>query len=442
MRPKLRKRALPTAVALALLSGTASAAVNVQCPGDLDGDGAWDGPGETQPNPNIKCIHLIAGDSFVNMSDGNPMYTFGFKDITGTPPENAIADGILAAEWPGTKIELDQGDELYLSLTNVGTVVRPDLFVPHTVHWQGFPNAATVFDGVPEASISINRGSTLTYYYKVVEPGDYMYHCQAEATEHMEMGMLANLYVHPLQDALGCFDVVDGVPASNGNCPAGTRKDAASGGPSGYAYNDNDGTTAWDVEKAIQISSFDSEFHDASLFVQPLPFALLEADYPMMNGRGYPDTVDDTPVVYLDPPMDNTDPVAGNPVGKVTGTAGEVLNNGEPTQIEHALIEATVGERILLRLNNVSVDRFYTITAQGLTMQVVGTGARHARGIDGKNVYETVASVNTGGGETKDILIDTADVAPGTYFLYATELHQMSNLTELDGGMITEIVLN
>ena len=50
--------------------------------------------------------------------------------------------------------------------------------------------------------------------------------------------------------------------------------------------------------------------------------------------------------------------------------------------------------------------------------------------------------MNTGGGETKDILIDTTGVAAGTYFLYATELHQMSNLTELDGGMITEIVLN
>jgi hypothetical protein len=33
-------------------------------------------------------------------------------------------------------------------------------------------------------------------------------------------------------------------------------------------------------------------------------------------------------------------------------------------------------------------------------------------------------------------------VAPGTYFLYATELSQMSNKTELVGGMITEIVVN
>jgi len=431
MNSHFKKRALPAAVLLALLGvgGTASAVVNVQCPGDLNGDADWDdvvdGVQEVRPADNIKCIHLTAGDSFVVMSDGNPMYTFGFKDITGTPPEDAIAAGILASEWPGSKIELDEGDELYLSLTNVGTVIRPDLFDPHTVHWHGFPNAATVFDGVPEISIAINMGATLTYYYKVMEPGMYMYHCHVEATEHMEMGMLANLYVHPKQDETGCSDLAV--------CPVATRKGGTDlDAPTGYAYNDDDGTTGWDVEKAIQIAGFDSEFHDASVFVQPLPFALLEADYPMMNGRGYPDTVNTDP---LPAPADDAD-------GKITGNPGEVLNNGEPTQVEHALIEADAGDRILLRLNNVSIDRFFTITAPGLTMKVVGTGARHARGIDGKNIYEEVASVNSGGGETKDILIDTAGVAPGTYFLHATELHQMSNLTELDGGMITEIVLN
>ncbi|WP_295885556.1 multicopper oxidase domain-containing protein [uncultured Thiohalocapsa sp.] len=431
MNSDFKKRALPAGVLAVLLggSGAASAVVNVQCPGDLNGDADWDdvvdGVAEVRPADNIKCMHLIAGDSFAVMSDGNPLYTFGFKDITGTPPEEAIADGILASEWPGSLIELDEGDEFYLSLTNVGTVIRPDLFDPHTVHWHGFPNAATVFDGVPEVSIAINMGATLTYYYKVMEPGDYMYHCHVEATEHMEMGMLANLYVHPRQDATGCTGSIP--------CPVATRKGGTDpAAPTGYVYNDDDGTTAWDVEKAIQISSFDSRFHDASLFVQPLPFALLDADYPMLNGRGYPDTVVEG---ALPAPVDSED-------GKVTGTAGTELTNGKPTQVEDAVVELAQGERLLLRLNNVSVDRFYTLTAQGLTMQVVGTGARHARGVDGKNIYRETASVNFGGGETKDILIDTDGVAPGTYFLYATELHQLSNRTELDGGMITEIVIN
>jgi len=454
---RLTKGVLSAAVSLALLgvSGTAFAAVNVQCPGDNDGDAAWDtvsGPRRLRDNPpgtaggppaNTKCMHLIAGDSFVVMPDGNPMYTFGFGDQTGTLPADVIGEGILDGEWPGPTIVLEEGDEFYLSLSNVGTVIRPDLFDPHTVHFHGFPNAASVFDGVPEVSISINMGSTLTYYYNIVEPGTYIYHCHVEATEHMEMGMLANLYVHSRQDRLGVAGDVgpDGLVGTADDTVDGATASTRFGGSKkgGYAYNDGDGTTGWDVEKAIQISSFDSRFHDASLFVQPLPFAGLEATYPQMNGRGYPDTLvpGDLP-----PPADNTAPVAGHPPGKVTGTPGEILNNGTPTQTMDSVITVNQGEKLLLRLSNVSVDRFYTMTAQGLTMQIVGTGARHMRGIDGKNVYRDVASVNFGGGETHDVLIDTTGVAPGTYFLYSTELHQMSNLTELDGGMITEIVVN
>ena len=447
---KLMKGVLSAMVSLALLgsTGAAYAAVNVQCPGDIDGDGAWDSPGEFPPGhpsgkgppANTKCVHLIAGDSFVVMSDDNPIYIFGYADITGTPPEDAIADGILDAEWPATSITAEEGAELTISLTNVGTVMRPDLFDPHTVHFHGFPNAATVFDGVPEVSVSINMGATLTYYYNIVEPGTYIYHCHVEATEHMEMGMLGNLYVHPAQDVNGC---------ASAGCPVGGRSGGPGGGtsagqPEGYVYNDDDGTTGWDVEKAIQVSSFDAAFHDASIFVQPLPFAALEATYPQMNGRGYPDTVvtGDLPA-----PTDNSSPImAGSvelhPAGKITGTPGALLNNGTPTQTLNSVIAVTAGEKLLLRLSNVSVDRFYTMTAQGLTMQIVGTGARHMRGTDGKNVYREVASINFGGGETHDVLIDTTGVVAGTYFLYSTELHQMSNLTQLDGGMITEIVVN
>jgi len=448
---KLTRNVFSMAISLALLGGTGAAfgAVNVQCPGDKDGDAKWEATNEKAPGEpggppeGTVCMSLIAGDSFVVMSDSNPLYTFGFGDQTGTLPADIIAEGILDAEWPGPKIELEEGDELYLSLTNVGTVMRPDLFDPHTVHFHGFPNAASVFDGVPEVSLSINHGATLTYYYNIVEPGTYIYHCHVEATEHMEMGMLANLYVHPRQDRLGIAGDVgpDGLVGTGDDVvDAATAAPRFGGtGPAGYAYNDVDGTTSFDVEKAIQVSSFDGLFHDASIFVQPLPFALLESNYPQINGRGYPDTVGP---VDLPAPRDNTAPVAGHPIGKITGLSNEPLNNGTPTQTMDSAITVDSGDTLLLRLSNVSVDRFFTMTAQGLTMQIVGTGARQMRGIDGKNVYREVASINFGGGETHDVLIDTTGVAAGTYFLYSTELHQMSNLTQLDGGMITEIVVN
>ncbi len=58
-----------------------------------------------------------------------------------------------------------------------------------------------------------------------------------------------------------------------------------------FAYNDGDGSTGYDVEFPLQLGSFDPDFHDASWFVQPLPFALMWDRYPMINGRGYPDTI-------------------------------------------------------------------------------------------------------------------------------------------------------
>lgn len=432
---KLRKRALQSVVALALLGGmgSAGATVFVQCPGDTDGDSVIDTPDPA--HPNAKCMHLTAGDGFAVMSDGHPMYTFGFADKTGVPSDEVIAAGILAARWPGSMIELDEGDEFYLSLTNVGTVMRPDLFDPHTVHFHGFPNAATVFDGVPEVSIAINMGGTLTYYFNIVEPGTFIYHCHVEATEHMEMGMLANLFVHPRQDATGC---------PSGLCPVAKRKGGTDpGAPTGYAYNDDDGTTAFDVEAPLQVSSFDSDFHDASILVQPLPFASLEGNYPQFNGRGYPDSIKDP--IGGETNADLAQPlVMGPPVddGFITGVAGTVLNNGEVSQDLGSLVKVNAGDRLLLRLSNVSIDRFFTITAPGLTMKVIGTGARIMRGVDGKNLYTKVASINFGGGETQDVLVDTAGVVPGTYFLHAAELHQMGNKTAMDGGMITEIVVN
>jgi FtsP/CotA-like multicopper oxidase with cupredoxin domain len=447
MKSKFKKRALATAVSLMLLGGieTLHASVNVQCgnPGDdLDGNAILDVQEDNNPNndvvigPNngpIKCMHLVAGDGFTEMSDGHPMYSFGFADKTGVLPDDVIAEGILAARWPGSSIVLDQEDELYLSLTNVGTVMRPDLFDPHTVHYHGFPNAATVFDGVPEVSIAINMGSTLTYYYKNKEPGTYIYHCHVEATEHMEMGMLANLYVHALQDETGCTGTIP--------CPVGTRKGGTDpGAPMGYAYNDNDGTTAYDVEAPIQVSGFDSKFHDAHIQVQPLPFSTLETNYPQINGRGYPDTVLDdvhTPsdLVVMHPPRD-TD-------GFLNGVPGDTtpLNNGEVSQDMGAGITIEQGKKLLLRFSNVSIDRFFTLTAPGLKMKIVGTGARQMRGLDGKNIYVNTSSINFGGGETHDVIIDTSDVAAGTYFLNASEFYQMSNKTQLDGGLITEIVV-
>jgi FtsP/CotA-like multicopper oxidase with cupredoxin domain len=348
-------------------------------------------------------MHLGGGDGFINMADGRLQYMFGFSDLTGYTEAQAMEAGSLAANFPAPTITLKQGQEFYLTLSNVGMMIRPDLFDPHTVHFHGFPNASAVFDGVPDASISINMGSSLTYYYNLVEPGTYMYHCHVEATEHMQMGMLGNLYVQPIQNDLPAGTNLNGFTHQAGNK---------------YVYNDGDGSTYYDVEYPLQIGSFDAEFHDASLNVQPLPFADMRDNYAMLNGRGYPDTVNPAALV---PPAENGDKVS-QPVS--------------------ALVTATQGEKVLLRISNLNVTRFYTLQAMGLKMRVVGTGARLLRGPTGIDTAYETNSVTLGGGESVDVIIDTAAASPGTYFLYTTNLNYLSNGAEDFGGMMTEIRIN
>ncbi|MGE0081818.1 MAG: multicopper oxidase domain-containing protein [Thiohalomonadaceae bacterium] len=406
------KRNSLSMLAAALLVGAAApagAAVYIQCPGDVEVTEVIDDvptvvrernavhdPDETAP-PGTKCVHLFGGDGFVKMADGYPLYIFGFGDVTGVPESRVLRRGELKARFPAPPLAFDQGDQVYLTLTNVGMALRPDLFDPHTVHFHGDPNSSTIFDGLPESGIAVNMGASITYYYNMDEPGTYMYHCHVEATEHMQMGMLGSFYVRAAQN----------------NTPPGTLiGNHVHRANHKYVYNDGDGSTMYQVEKSIQIGSFDSAFHDASVAVQPLPFAAMRDNYPMLNGRGYPDTV--VPTVVHNP-------------------------DGFAAQRENSLVTAKEGQRILLRLSNLNVTRYYTLATPGLTMKVVGTGAKQLRSPTGEDLYYETTSVTLGGGESVDVIIDTRGVAPGTYFLHTTNLNYLSNNRQDFGGMLTEI---
>jgi FtsP/CotA-like multicopper oxidase with cupredoxin domain len=393
----LRKLLLPFALAaLGAIAMPASAAVFVQCPGDTNGDAVPDAPGD----PNVVCKHLAASDGFITMADGRVLYTFGYSDVTGTPPDQAVNTGLLAANFPAPTIELKEGNKFYLTLSAAGFAMRPDLFDPHTVHFHGFPNAAPVFDGMPEGSFGVNMGSSLTYFYNVVEPGTFLYHCHMEATEHMQMGMLGQLFVRPAQD--------------------GTQKTYNGKNYTSFVYNDGDGSTGYNKAYALQLSSMDHVFHEVHLGVQPLPFANMKDTYAMINGRGYPDSVNPNP---LPAPAEN---------------------GGLVSQKVSALVQlnrALEGEKLLLRLTNLSVTNYYTVGTLGLPMRVVGSGAHIARGPGGKNLYYETASVTLGGGESTDVIVDTAGVPAGTYFLYTTNLNYLSNNDQDVGGIMTEIVI-
>jgi FtsP/CotA-like multicopper oxidase with cupredoxin domain len=373
MMKKLHFKTTLSALALAMAgvwAGAAQAAVFVQCPGDSDGDAV---------------------------------------------EANVVLNTQLKMEWPAPNIALDEGDVFYLNLSNVAMVIRPDLFDSHTVHWHGFPNASSVFDGLPESAIAINANATLTYYYNVTEPGTYMYHCHVEATEHMQMGMLANLWVRPAQNRLPNGTLLGTHVHSNPDHNNDRNKDDPTNGDK-YVYNDLDGSTLYDVEVPLQLGGYDSAFHDASETVQPLPFADMEDDYPMINGRGYPDTVKPDIDASLVVPVPERDDYQAQKIS--------------------SKVVATVNQKVLLRLTNLNVVEFHTFHSQ-LPMTVVGRGARILNGgglagddpstatVEGTHLYYTTHSVTIGGGESVD-----------------ANFNQLSNNEDDFGGMMTEIEIN
>jgi FtsP/CotA-like multicopper oxidase with cupredoxin domain len=396
-----------TALAVAAAFGPAGAEVYPQCPAGGDAAGS---------NGKV-CRHLAGGDGWMSYGDGTRGYFFGFSDVTGVPNNEVMVKSTFNAKFSAPTLAFKQGQEVFLSLTNVGMQHRPDLFDPHSVHFHGFPQAAPIFDGVPEGSVTVNMGSTITYYYNIKEPGTYMYHCHVESTEHMQMGMLGNLYVTPAQDG----QVFNNVPM---HTPSGAVVPATF---NTFVYNDGDGSTGYHVQAALQLGSFDANFHTQSEVVQPLPFDTLRTTHGFINGRNYPDTVDPRTTDFLRTPVDPADLATTLP---------------ETSQPIHSLVTANAGQRILLRMSNLSVTDYFTVTAMGLPFKVVGAGAAIARGPSGVDHSFRTSSVTLGGGEAVDVLIDTVGIAPGTYVLYTTNLNFLSNGSEDQGGIMTHIVIH
>ncbi|MBI5487890.1 MAG: multicopper oxidase domain-containing protein [Deltaproteobacteria bacterium] len=390
--------ALFAVLAVALTAGPARATITQQCPLDTDG---LDTDGDGNAADDVVCKHMIASDGFVNMADGKLLYVFGFSEILpGEALDMAVMEHTLGAEEPAPTMAFREGQRVYLTVSNAGFMIRPDLFDPHSIHWHGFPNAAPIFDGMPDSTLTVKMDASQPYYYEPIDPGTYMYHCHVEATEHIQMGMVGQLYVRPKQNLLP-----PGTPLGSFVHRAGQK----------YAYNDGDGSTRYDIEVPLQLDSMDPDFHDASEGVQPLPFALMDDRYFLINGRGYPDTARRGPI----------------PNGY----------DGNFSQKIDSQVRARRGQRVLLRLSNLSVTKYFTISIQGIPMHVIGQDAKILRGPSGLDLSYDTNSVMLGAGESADVILDTTGLVPGTYFLYVTNLNFLSNDAEDTGGMMTEVVI-
>jgi FtsP/CotA-like multicopper oxidase with cupredoxin domain len=371
----------------------------------------------------------------VEATDGNP----ALATLTGHVDPRLIMDvGVLNGNIPAPMIAIDEGDELFLTLTNVGQVMRPDLFEQHTVHFHGYPNASAFYDGVPDASVAINVGGSFTYYYLAPEAGTYMWHCHISPPEHLQMGMVGQLYVRPRQASLPAgttlFTALSAAQSSDplARCassdilcstqlPATNTVKAGDGfvalSARKYAYNDGDGTTAYDVEYPIQMMGFDPNFHFVGMTFNPESFADNKDKYFLLNGRSYPDTVNPNPL--------STQASDGTPH----------FSQPLPT-----IINIPAGGRALLRISDLNVTEYHTLASLGMQMHVVGYNARLLRDQDGSNMDYFTNSISLAGGESADVILDATGYTAGQkFYLYTPQFDHLSNDAENFGGMMTEI---
>jgi FtsP/CotA-like multicopper oxidase with cupredoxin domain len=354
--------------------------------------------------------------------------------------------GVMNGNIPAPMFAIDEDDEFFLTLTNVGMIMRPDLFEQHTVHFHGYPNASSFYDGVPDASVAINIGASFTYYYLAPDAGTYFWHCHITPPEHLQMGMVGQLYVRPRQNRVpagfslyaarqqqdldprtACISAND-ILCSN---PLPVLNTGATGGGK-YAYNDGDGSTAYDVEYPLQIHGFDPNFHFVGMTFNPEGFADMKDKYFLLNGRSYPDTVTPGPMA--------------------TTSADGAVHFSQPLP---SIINIPAGGRALLRISDLDVTEYQTLASLGIPLTVIGYNAKLLRDQAGNNLYYKTNSITLGGGESLDVILDASDAGCGStgcaaalyppgsvFFLYTPNLDHLSNDAENFGGLMTEVHIN
>jgi len=359
--------------------------------------------------------------------------------IDGHVDPRPIMDvGVMNGNIPAPMMAIDEDDEFFLTLTNVGMIMRPDLFEQHTVHFHGYPNASSFYDGVPDASVAINIGASFTYYYLAPDAGTYFWHCHITPPEHLQMGMVGQMYVRPRQNRVSvgsslyaalqtqqgdlrtaCNSNVDILCSNPLPAGGGAGNPATRAGTGNYAYNDGDGSTYYDVEYPIQIHGFDPNFHFVGMTFNPEGFSDMKDKYFLLNGRSYPDTVTTGPLQ--------------------TASADGVGHFSQPLP---SIINMTQGQKALLRISDLDVTEYQTLASLGIPMKVIGYNAKLLRDQAGNNLYYTTNSITLGGGESLDVILDSTGVPTGTYYLYTPNLDHLSNDAENFGGLMTEVHVN
>lgn len=349
--------------------------------------------GYSSASAATRDLFLAATDGYVYMPDGVKVYIRGFVADTAAQPAPATLKG--RSTLPAPIIDVDQGDDVFIHVRNVGNInVRtpPD---PHTIHLHGI-HATTQNDGFPENSWVIPIGGSGTYYFYAANPGSYMYHCHVEASEHVQLGMYGAMIIRPTTN----------------------RTTSVYGGSYGdtfdveYVQLISDVDTAW--HRSVQIGATLAQFNGVNF----------KPSYWLLNGRAFPDTI--RPVNAVIPPATGAPLASGPPDGALVGSNNLVTYAGLEVvpNFSSAGTAPGTGRKVLVRLISLA---FQTNPQHfhGWHVNVVGKDAMPIPTVAQHPEY----TITVGSGETYDLIIDATQ--RGAIGQYATQSNNGTNTGNL-----------
>ncbi len=347
--------------------------------------------------PEVTGNGVPVGEPTIDPTAYRKVYMRGFCDDT---PAQTATPG--CANMPAPIIDVNKGDDVFITLRNIDNANPTAPKDPHTIHLHG-QQVTTQNDGFNETSFEVPETAgqnEAVYYWYADKAGTFMWHCHVEASEHITMGMYGALIVRPKHHKW--------------------RKNTVYGGH----YNDR-----FDKEYVWMLSDVDSVGRDAiqSNFLEEgtdltilngtgadpavtgedpndiinYNFADHKPDYWMINGRAFPDTILGT----YDPAACNSmvrpvnidfdgcnDPASGPPSGFLTGS-----NNFASYA---PLVAGNWGDRVLVRMINMGYSD-QSFHFHGWHFRVVGKDANPIR----RALQNEEYTLQIGSGETYDVIV-------------------------------------
>jgi len=149
----------------------------------------------------------------------------------------------------------------------------------------------------------------------------------------------------------------------------------------------------------------------------PEGFTDMKDKYFLLNGRSYPDTVTEGPMM--------------------TQTTDGSNHFSQPLP---SIINIPAGKKALLRISDLDVTEYQTLASLGIPMQVIGINAKLLRDQAGNNLSYKTNSITLAGGESLDVILDATGYTAGqVFYLYTPNLDHLSNDAENFGGLMTEV---